>query len=76
MFVLNHFWTGRVFLFPSVDLKMIFRPFWSLSFEFFKEKSRTQLYGHIKWHDLLPSENSREVKGEEEIFYIYIKERA
>lgn len=55
---------------------MIFRPFWSLSFEFFKEKSRTQLYGHIEWHDLLLSENSREVKGEEEIFYIYIKERA
>lgn len=73
-FYLNIFQAGQVFLFPSVALKNISTPFWSLSFEIFKQKSGAQLCGHIQWHNLLPVENVAGVKREEEKFYIYIKE--
>lgn len=57
-FYLSLLWAGPLFLFPSVTLKMISTAFWSLPFGFFKQKSRAQLCGPIKWHDLLPSENT------------------
>ena len=41
---------------------------------FFKQKSRAQLCGHIKWHGLLPLENmARRLKEKRKKLYIYIK---